>query len=103
MAEASRLKLQSKFEELLGSRNVYYNPPESVKMVYPAIRYTKKNIDVKRASNVIHSQKDCYEVIVISPRPDDPVIEKIMELPYCSYDRPYKANNLNHDVLTLYY
>lgn len=95
--------MQTKFEELLGSKNVYYNPPETLKMVYPCIRYTKKNIDVKRASNVIHTQKTCYEVIVISTRPDDPVIEKIMELPYCSYDRPYKSNNLNHDVLTLYY
>lgn len=103
MAEASRLKLQSKFEELLGSKNVYYNPPESVKMSYPAIRYTKKSIDVKRASNVIHAQKDCYEVIVIYNGPEHPVVQAIMELPYCSYDRPYKANNLNHDVLTLYY
>lgn len=100
---ASRLELQTKLEELLGSRSVYYNPPESQKMEYPAIRYTKKNIDVKRASNVIHTQKTCYEVIVISVRPDDPVIEKLMELPYCSYDRPYKASNLHHDVLTLYY
>lgn len=95
--------MQTKFEELLGSRNVYYNPPETLKMVYPCIRYTKKTIDVKRASNVIYTQKTCYEVIVISTRPDDPVIEKIMALPYCSYDRPYKSNNLNHDVLTLYY
>lgn len=103
MAEASRLKLQSKLEELLGSENVYYNPPESKKMAYPAIRYTKKDIDVRRASNTIHTTKTCYEVTVISAKPDDPVIEKILELPYCSYDRPYKASNLNHDVLTLYY
>ena len=33
---ASRLELQSKFEELLGSRNVYYQPPESIKMSYTA-------------------------------------------------------------------
>lgn len=103
MAEASRLKLQSKLEELLGSRNVYYNPPESVKMEYDAIVYSKKTIDVKRASNTIHTMKDCYELIVISRKPDNPVIQKLLELPYCSYDRPYKSNNLNHDVLTLYY
>lgn len=99
---ASRLELQSKLEELLGSRNVYYNPPESEKMSYPAIRYSKKNISVKRASNVVHTKKTCYEVIVIATRPDNPVIEKLIELPYCSYDRHYKAGNLNHDVLTLY-
>ena len=100
---ASRLELQSKLEELLGSRSVYYNPPESVQMTYPAIRYTKKNIAVKRASNTIHMQKTCYELTVISSKPDEPVIQQLLELPYCSYDRPYKSSNLNHDVLTLYY
>lgn len=103
MAKASRLKLQTKLEELLGSDNVYYNPPESKKMAYPAIRYARKNIDLKYANNAIYAMKDCYEVVVISTSPDDPVIEKILAMPYCSYDRPYKANNLNHDVFTLYY
>lgn len=103
MAEASRLKLQSKLEELLGSRNVYYNPPESVKMEYDAIVYSKKLIDVKRANGAPYSITDCYEVTVISRRPDNLVVEKLLELPYCSHDRAYKSNNLNHDVLTLYY
>lgn len=103
MAEASRLTLQSKLEELLGSKNVYCNPPESEKMGYPAIRYSKKSISVKRASNIIHTKKTCYELTVISRKLDDPVIAKLMELPYCSYDRYYKASNLHHDVLTLYF
>lgn len=100
---ASKPILQTRLEELLGSRNVYSNPPEGSKMGYPAIRYSKKKVDVKHASNVIHTAMNCYEVIVISRMPDDPVIKKLMELPYCSYDRQYKANNLIHDVLTLYY
>lgn len=100
---ASRLELQSKLEELLGSKNVYNNPPESSKMEYPAIRFSKKKMDVRYANNAIYSAMNCYEVVVISRRPDDPVIEKIMALPYCSYDRPYIANNLHHDVFTLYY
>ena len=36
---ANRLDLQALLEDLLGSRNVYYQPPESVKMNYPAIVY----------------------------------------------------------------
>lgn len=100
---ASRLELQSKLEELLGSENVYYNPPGSENMKYPCIRYSKKNIDVRFANNAIYSKKTCYEIIVISPIPDNPVIDKIMGLRYCSFDRHYKASNLNHDVLTLYY
>ena len=45
-----RLKLQEKLEELLESRNVYYQPPESKKMDYPAIRYNKQSSD-KRAAD----------------------------------------------------
>lgn len=100
---ASRHELQAKLEELLGSRNVYYQPPESSKMEYPAIRFSKKDISTRHANNAIYSKNNCYEVIVISKSPDHPVIDKLLELPYCSFDRHYPANNLNHDVLTLYY
>lgn len=103
MANASRLKLQSKLEELLGSKNVYYQPPESIKMGYPAIRYSKKDIQSKYANNAKYSMKDCYEVIVIDRLPDNPVNDSILSLPYCEFDRHYTADNLNHDVFTLYY
>ena len=100
---ADRLDLQSVLEELLDSRNGYYQPPESIKMQYDAIRFSKKNIQTTYANCGKYSMKDCYEVIVIARRPDHPVIKKLLALPYCSYDRHYVANNLNHDVLTIYY
>ena len=100
---ASRLELQSKLEELLGSRNVYYQPPENLKMNYPAIVYSKTRSDVKRANDQIYLQKNRYEIIVISKSPDNPVIDKLIGLPYCSYDRNYISDNLHHDVFTLYY
>lgn len=100
---ADRLDLQSLLEELLESRNVYYQPPESIKMQYPAIKFSKKRIDSRYANNAKYSMRDCYELTVISRTPDHPVIEKLLALPYCSYDRPYVADNLNHDVFTIYY
>ena len=98
-----RLDLQSKLEELLGSRNVYYQPPESVKMEYPAIKFSKQNIKPTYANDAKYSKINRYELIVISKKPDDPVIEKLLTLQYCSYDRPYISDNLYHDVLTIYY
>lgn len=100
---ASRLELQTKLEELLGSKNVYYQPPESLKMNYPAIVYSKSRIDTRKANNSTYSRNTRYDITVIDKLPDNPVIDKLMELPYCSYDRLYKADNLNHDVLTLYF
>ena len=100
---ASRLELQTKFEELLGSRNVYYQPPESISMNYPAIVYSRDEIDKKSANNSTYLLTNRYEIIVIDRLPDNPVIEKLIRLPMCNYERSYKADNLNHDVLTLYY
>lgn len=101
---ASRLKLQTTLEEMLGSRSVYYQTPESVKMEYPCIRYSKSSIDIRRANNSIYSTMNRYEIIVIDKKADNPVIEQMLtNLPYCSYDRHYVSDNLHHDVLTLYY
>lgn len=88
---------------LLESRNAYYQPPINTEMVYPAIRYSRKDIEGKYADNKIYSRMTCYELIVICGTPDHPVIEKILELPYCSYDRHYVSDKLNHDVFTLYF
>lgn len=100
---ATRLELQAKLEELLGSRNVYYQPPEDLKMDYPAIVYSKDDIDRKTANDSMYLRTNRYQVIVISRKPDEPVIDKILALPMCSYDRNYKSDNLNHDALTLYF
>lgn len=100
---ADRLELHSVLQELLGSSNVYYQPPESIKMQYDAIRYSKKTIDSKYANDRKYSMIDCYEVMVISRLPDNLVINKLLSLPYCSYDRHYVADNLHHDVLTIYW
>lgn len=98
-----REELHSKLKELLGSDNAYYQAPPSMQMKYPAIRYSKIRYDTKHADNMKYSNRTCYEIIVICKTPDHEVIDKLLDLPYCSYDRHYVSDNLNHDVLTLYY
>lgn len=96
-------KLQAKLEELLKCRHVYYQPPESLKMEYPCIRYSKSDIESNYADDIKYSNHTKYEITVIDKRPDNKVIEEILSLPYTSYDRHYTSNNLNHDVITIYY
>jgi hypothetical protein len=100
---ASRLKLQNELETLNGNKNVYYNPPASLNMSYPAIRYSKSRINSRFADNAAYTFTHCYEIIVINKRPDSPVIDKLLQMPYCTHDRTYTADNLYHDVFTLYY
>lgn len=99
----SRIELHNKLKELLGSDNVYYQAPESTKMEYPAIVYSKKDIESKFADDTKYSTKKCYEIIVIDRKPDNDVIEKLLTISYTVFDRHYKSDNLNHDVLILYY
>ena len=103
MAEARRLILQNELEELMGNRHVYYDPPENLKMEYPAIRYSKSKIDSRHANDKIYKKMTRYELIVISRKPDILVIDDLLELQYCFYDSDYVSDNLHHDVLTLYY
>lgn len=100
---ASRIQLQSKLEELLGSRNVYYQPPSNLIMTYPAIRYSLSNISVNRANDASYLQSRRYELILIDKKPDNPVIDEILQLPMCTFGSHYKADNLNHYTFTLYY
>lgn len=99
----NRLELHEIFCEILGSRNAYFQPPESVKMSYPAIRYSRKDIKNQFANDRVYMQKDCYEVIVIDKDPDSELVKKVSTFPMCSFDRHYVSDNLNHDVFTLYF
>lgn len=103
MAKSRRVELQSLFEELLGSRNVYFQPPASVRMKYPAIVYSVNNMWNHRADNSSYVHHTAYQAIVIDRDPDSDIPEKICELPLSSFDRFYVADNLNHWVYTLYY
>lgn len=101
---ASRLNLHEEFCDILGHRRVYFQPPASVKMSYPCIRYSLGNVDAKKADDINYKNTKRYEIVVIDPDPDSDIYEKILaHFPMCSFDRPYVADNLNHWVLNLYY
>ena len=100
---ASRLELHEKLCELLGSRNVYFQPPESVKMRYPAIVYDRSDIQPHFANNVVYRSLIQYDLTIITDDPDSVLIEEVSALPLCRYDRHYTSDNLHHDVFKLYY
>lgn len=100
---ASRLKLHEILCEVLGSRNVYFNPPASLKMQYPAIVYNRKRIDNEHADNSVYIRNCAYELTVIDLDVDSEIVERVSKLPMCSFDRNFKSDNLDHNTFTLYY
>ena len=98
-----RLELHEKLCTLLGSRNVYFDPPESVRMRYPAIVYSRADIQNTYANNGVYQSRTRYSLTVITDDPDSELIKEVNSLPLCSYDRYYASDNLGHDVFTIYY
>lgn len=100
---ASRLGLQSKLEEILRSRQVYFQPPATVKMKYPAIVYTRDDFHTRFADDKTYHKRTRYTVTLIGASPESPYIDAIAELPMCRYIRFYTADNLNHDQFSIYW
>lgn len=98
-----RLILQQRLENLLGSRNVYFQPPNNLQMVYPCIRYELDYEDVDRADNLPYRRDKRYLVTVITQDVDSPVPDRVAELPKCRFSRFYTAAYLNHHVYNLYF
>lgn len=99
----ARLLLQNIFEDILKSKNVYYQPPANIKLKFPCIIYRKSKIRTIRADNRFYGKNDEYAVTYISKTVDDDVILKILELETCTHDRRYTSDNLYHDAFTLYF
>jgi len=98
-----RTDLQMLLENALGSRHVYFQPPETVKMSYPAIVYGLAKMDGIHADNLTYVGLKAYQVTVIDKDPDSALPDRISELPYCRFDRYFTADKLNHYVFTLYF
>lgn len=100
---SKRLELHELLCETLGSRNVYFQPPDSIKMQYPAIVYFRNDMPISHADNSAYIISTEYQIIVIDKNPDSDIVNKVASLPRCQYDRHYKADNLNHDAFTMIY
>lgn len=100
---ANRLDLHKKLKTILGSNNVYFQPPESIKMRYPAIVYSLATIKNLPADDFGYLRHRAYMVILIDPNPDSEIVDKLLDLPMCRFDRAYAGDNLNHWAFTIFH
>ena len=100
----SRIELQSNLEAVLGSRNVYFQPPESLKLKYPAIVYGLADIMTDKANNRNYIRKHRYTVTLIHTDPDNELKDSILDLfNNISFDRVYASDGLYHYVYDLFF
>lgn len=98
---AQRLKLHQLLETL--SDNVYFQPPPNISLSYPCIIYNRDTADIKFADDIPYSYMQRYTVLVIDKDPDGVLRSEVASLPRVVYDRFFTADNLNHDVFSLYF
>lgn len=99
-----RLELHEKLKQLVGTNNVYFQPPASVQISYPCVIYSVGNGDAKRADNTVYLYTNSYDVLFIFKKPNLEIIEQVLRfIPMCRFTRAYVADNLNHYAFTIYY
>lgn len=98
-----RLELHEKLCELLESKNVYFQPPENIKIKYPAIIYSLDGIRNDTANGNKYRTCKKYSVIFVTDDPDTFFIDKINENTMSTFIRSYVSDGLYHYVFELYH
>lgn len=98
---AERQMLQTLLSEL--APNVYFQPPENVRLEYPCIIYKRDAAETLFAGNNPYRYTKRYEIKVIDRDVDSEIPDKVAKLPMCVFDRHYTADDLNHDVFNLFF
>lgn len=105
-----RLELHEKLKLLLvnygggKAKDVYFQPPETIHMSYPAIVYELDGIQDNKANNYTYFSGRRYSIEFMTRDPDSRLIDQfLMEFKFCNFSRSFVSNNLNHYIFTLYY
>lgn len=97
------LQLQDKLSAVPGVVKAYYQPPANLSMTYPCIVYERDSADTIFSNNVPYRYTKRYQVTVIDQDPDSDIPDSVAKLPMCTFSRHFTADNLHHDVFTLYF
>ena len=101
---ARRLQLHEELCTILGSRNVYFQPPESLKISYPAIIYKVSNRNDIKADDMRYRTLVAYEITFITRDPDANTNDELMNhFVYIAHNATFTVDNLHHDNFILYY
>jgi len=99
----TRVQLDSILRTILGTTNVYFDPPESFKLKYPCIVYSLEAHQERRAENEPYIKMRRYGLTYITRDADDPMVDTLEDLEYCHLNRPYTADGLFHYAYDIYF
>ena len=98
------LDLQNELKELLGSDNVYFQPPTNLRMQFPCFVFSRGSGKQTFSDNKTHQFTKRYTVTHIGYDPDPDIIEAVVRhFQMCTYDQHFVKDNLQHDTFSLYW
>lgn len=89
-------------QQVVQHNRVYFQPPENLKIEYPAVVFHLSKIEIDRASDAPYKGAKEYSVTLITKDPEPDVIDEILKIPYSSLDTTYISDGMNHFVFTVY-
>lgn len=97
-----RQSLHERLEAICPDR-VHFQPPPDVQLTYPAIVYRRSPGQSEFANNRTYMYSQQYDVTLISRDPDsDSLRAALIAIPMSTHDVFFVADNLNHDVYSIY-
>lgn len=93
-----RLKFHNQLCCAFNTKNVYFQPPETLKIRYPAIIYSINNTSIKKADNRNYNYRIIFKVVLVSRDPESDMIDTMIDNFICNYESSYVADGLNHTV-----
>lgn len=99
-----RIFLHEILTNIEGVKKVYYEPPSSIKLVYPCLIYSLESYNTSYADNKRFLSWPRYSVILIDYDPESSIVKDILDLDNCNvaFDRKYSEDQLTHWSFTLY-
>lgn len=89
-------------QKAVDHNRVYFQPPENLKIGYPAVIFHLSKVKLDHADDVPYKGAREYSVVLISKEPEPEVIDEILKIPYTTLDTTYISDGMNHFVFTTY-
>lgn len=99
----TRLELREILIQATELDKLYYQPPATIQMKYPCIVYGFLGYATQNADDLRYLGHKKYMVTIIDKDPDSVYPDRMLEIPFCEFDRYYTSDNMNHWVFSVYF
>lgn len=84
--------------------NVYFQPPENLRMKYPCIVYSRSTDYTTHSNDKFYFATRRYDLTLIGFKVTDEISDEMRAyFPMCEVTQYYVADNLNHTKIKIYF